>query len=241
MKQPIKTAVILAGGEGSRLRPLTYDIPKPMVNLLGKPILQWIIQWLRNNGILNIVIGLAYKKKTVIDYFGDGSEFGVKIKYSVHSVEGETGEGFRLAIERHVNDDLFLAMNGDEITNFNTEDLVSYHRKWNPIATVTVANPRCPFGTVKTDENGRILCFEEKPVIPSLLVSVGVYLFNHSIMDFLPEKGAIEKVTFPLLAEKKLLRAYHMNGTWLTVNTMKDVKYAESVLREEVREGRWPK
>ena len=92
MKQSIKTAVILAGGEGTRLRPLTNNIPKPMVRVLGKPILQWVIEWLKNNEVRNIVIGVAYQKESVIDYFKDGSKFGVRIKYSVHAIDGETGE-----------------------------------------------------------------------------------------------------------------------------------------------------
>src|SRR3990170_8059704 len=119
MGSKLKTAVVLAGGEGTRLRPLTNDVPKPMIKILGKPILQWVIEWLTNNGISNIVIGVSYKKEAVMNYFKDGSEFNCNIRYSVHSIEGETGEGFRLAIRRHVDDDIFLAMNGDEMTNFN--------------------------------------------------------------------------------------------------------------------------
>lgn len=237
----VRTAVILAGGAGLRLRPLTKDRPKPMVEILGKPILQWVIEWLRNNGVSNIVLGVAYQKESVIDHFGDGSGFGVKIKYSVHSVDGETGEGFRLAIRRHVNDDLFVAVNGDEITNFDLKSFVEHHNKYNPVATIAVANPRCPFGVVDVDENGRVLSFIEKPLVPSFLVSVGVYLFNHRIVDYLPRKGPIEKSTFPLLSKRKLLRAYLINGIWLTVNTMKDLKLAESFLKRRMEERTWSK
>jgi NDP-sugar pyrophosphorylase family protein len=212
-----------------------------MVEILGKPILQWVIEWLRSNGISNIILGVAYQKESVIEYFGDGSGFGVKIKYSVHSVEGETGEGFRLAISRYVNDDLFVAINGDEITNFDLKSLVEHHNRYNPIATIAVANPRCPFGVVDVDENGLVLSFKEKPLIPSLLVSIGVYLFTHRIVDYLPKKGSIEENTFPLLYKRKLLRAYLINGTWLTVNTMKDLKLAESFLKRRMEEGTWPK
>jgi len=238
-RKTLRTAVVLAGGTGLRFRPLTNDRPKPMVELLGKPILEWVVEWLKHNGILNIIVGVAYHKESVMDYFKDGSGFGVRIKYSVHSVEGETGEGFRRAIIRYVNDDLFLAMNGDEITNFNLRDFVDYHKRYNTLATIAVTNPRSPFGLARTDKNGFVLSFEEKPIIPSILVNIGVYLFDHRIISYLPEKGPIEKKTFPLLAKKKLLRAYPINGTWLTINTMKDLKLAESVLKKRMENGAW--
>jgi len=239
MSNVVKTGVVLAGGTGSRLYPLTNDRPKPMIKLLGKPILQWVIEWLRSNGISNIVIGVAYCKESVINHFKDGSEFGVKIRYSVHSVEGETGEGFRLAISRYVTDDPFVAVNGDEITNFNLKDLIDYHVANNPVATVAVANPRSPFGVISVDQDGLVLSFDEKPLLHSLLVSIGVYLFSNRILQYFPQMGPIEKMTFPLLAKEKLLRAYPINGTWLTVNTMKDLELAEKVLKKRLEEGTW--
>ena len=239
MGNTVKTAVVLAGGTGSRLYPLTNNQPKPMVKLLGKPILQWVIEWLKSNHISNIVIGVAYCKESVINYFKDGSKFDVNIQYSVHSVDGETGEGFRLAISRYVKDDLFVAINGDELTNFKLKELIDYHVAQNPVATIAVTHPRSPFGVVETDENGLVLSFEEKPLLRSLLVSIGVYLFSNRIIRYLPEKGAIEKTTFPLLVKEKLLRAFPINGFWLTVNTLKDLKLAEKILKKKVREGTW--
>jgi len=232
MKHKIDTAVVLAGGGGTRLRPLTNNIPKPMIRILGKPILQWVIEWLTSNGIFNIVIGVSYKKEAVMNYFKDGSEFDCRIKYSIHSVEGETGEGFRLAISRYVNDDIFLAMNGDEISNFNITELINYHQKHNPMATIAVTNPRSNFGVIKVDKNGEILSFDEKPILSNILVSIGIYLFNHQIIDYLPVRGPIEKTTFPLLVKLKLIRAFPIKGDWLTVNTMKDLKFVENFLKK---------
>ena len=239
MKQIINTAVILAGGKGTRLRPLTNNIPKPMIRILGKPILQWVIEWLTNNGISNIIIGVAYKKEAVINYFKDGSEFNCKIKYSIHSVEGETGEGFRLAISRYVKDDIFLAMNGDEISNFNITELCNYHKKYNPIATIAATNPRSNYGIIKIDANGQILSFEEKPILSNILVSIGIYIFNRQIIDYIPLRGLIETTTFPFLAKLKSIRAFPINGDWLTVNTMKDLKYVEEFIKKKQMEEKW--
>jgi len=178
----VKTAVILAGGAGLRLRPLTKNKPKVMVKVFGKPLLQWVIEWLKFNEIFNLVLGVAYKKEAIMDYFGDGSKFGVKIKYSVHSVSGETGEGFRLAISRFVDDDCFIAMNGDEITNFELKKMIDYHFKNNLMTTIAVTNPRFPFGIIKVGRDGLVQSFEEKPIISSILVSIGVYIFNRDII-----------------------------------------------------------
>lgn len=237
----VKTAVVLAGGAGLRLRPLTRDQPKVMVRVLDKPILHWVIEWLRHSGIKRVVIGVAYRGETVMNYFGDGSKFGVEISYSVHSVDGETGEGFRLAISRYVRDDVFVAMNGDEITNFDLRDMIDFHCRYGQMATIAVANPRSPFGLIAMGQDGLISAFMEKPVIPSLLVSMGIYVFSRSVENYLPEKGRIEEITFPLLVKNKLLRGYKMKGTWLTVNTMKDLRLAENILKKKVGEEKWLK
>jgi mannose-1-phosphate guanylyltransferase len=237
----IKTAVLLAGGAGSRLYPLTSDRPKPMVKLLDKPIMEWAIEWLKHNGISNIVIGVAYHKEAVMEYFKDGSEFGVDIKYSVHSVEGETGEGFRLAISRYVKDELFVALNADELTNFRLSDMLRAHVSRHPVATIAVCHPKSPFGVINVGKNSYIQSFKEKPIISSLLVSIGIYLFSNQIVNYLPEKGSIEKTAFPALCKETLLRAYPIRGTWITVNTMKDLNNAESILKKRVRNGQWLK
>src|SRR3990170_7847841 len=123
----IDTAAVLAGGQGDRLKPLTNGLPKGMVEICNKPLLQWIIEWLRNNDVREIILGVAHLKEKIIDYFGDGTKFGVNIRYSVHTVEGGTSEGFRLAISRYVDRDVFFAMNGDQITDLNLNDLANFH------------------------------------------------------------------------------------------------------------------
>ena len=91
------------------------------------------------------------------------------------------------------------------------------------------------------DKNGKILSFEEKPILNNILVSIGIYIFNHQIIDYLPSRGLIEKTTFPLLSKLNLIRAFPINGDWLTVNTMKDIKFVENFLKKKQREGKWLK
>ena len=230
--EEVNTAVILAGGAGSRLWPLTKDCPKPMVRLLGKPILHWIVEWLAAAGIRRIVLGVAYKKEAIKDYFGNGEQFGVDVKYSNHSVSGETAEGFRLAIERHVDSEVFLAMNGDELTNLNLRKFIGFHLKHKPLATIALSHPKCPFGIVELGQNNKVVGFNEKPELQSVLVSTGIYVFNRKIVEYLPEKGRIEQTAFPLLASKGLIRGYEMNCHWITVNTVTELMNAEHELKK---------
>lgn len=222
--------MVLAGGQGLRLRPLTDDCPKAMILAAGKPLLEWVLEWLRANGISNIVIGVAYKKEKVMDYFGDGKRFGGTISYSNHTVEGGTSQGFRLAIERHVRDEIFLAMNGDELVDVNVSRLAEFHSANGGIATIAVGPLRSPYGLVEL-KGTDVIRFQEKPVIRSHHVSIGTYMFSRNILDYLPETGDIERTTFPNLVSMQKLKAYIHEGFWAAVNTVKDLEDVENQLR----------
>jgi len=223
----IETAVILVGGSGLRMRPFTEDMPKCMIPLQGKPLIHWIISWLKGFGFKHIVMGVAYRKEVVINYLRENSQ-GLKIDFSEHTVEGETGEGFRLAISRFVKDEDFLAMNGDEITSLNLERLEEIHLKNRPAATISVAPMRSPFGILEI-EGDDIIGFKEKALVENTLVSIGVYIFNRKILDYIPDTGSIERVVFPILAKKRLLKACRLRPEelWLTINSVKDLSVAE--------------
>ena len=200
-----------------------------MIIVSGKPLLEWIICRLRENGILNVVIGVAYKKDKIIDYFMDGKKFGVDIRYSHHSVDGGTGEGFRLAIQRHVDDENFIAMNGDELVDINLPEFVRFHESAGGVATIALGPLRSPYGVVDV-EGDDVTGFREKPIIYTHHVSVGTYVFSHEIVNYLPEKGDIERTCFPELAAARKLKAYIHKGFWATINTMKDLEDAEKQL-----------
>jgi mannose-1-phosphate guanylyltransferase len=227
MQNDVNTAVVLVGGASTRMQPYVSDRPKAMVEVRGKPVIFWVLNWLKSHGIKKVVLGVAYKKDVIIDYLAR-NDFGLEIKFSEHSVEGETGEGFRLAIERHVNDENFVAMNGDELTNLDLTRLIQTHINSGSVATLAISPMRSPFGIVEL-YGDNIIGFKEKPLLTDKFVSAGIYVFNKKIKQYLPEKGTIEKMTFPILAEKNLIRAYKLdaNERWATVNTIKDLKIAE--------------
>jgi len=227
----IDTAIILAGGPATRMKPLTDTVPKGLINVLGKPLLQWIVEWLQDYEIRNIVLGVAHMKEKIIGYFKEGSELGVNIKYSVHTVGGGTGEGFRLAIKRHVNRQNFFALNGDQITNLNLGRLEKFHLKHGQIATMVVTNPGCPFGHVRINKSLDVTEFLEKPRCSAAVCNAGIYVFNKDILRYLPKKGDVEKTMFPTLARTRQLKAYAFKGFFTTINTLKDLIEAENELK----------
>jgi len=226
----VDTAVVLAGGPGIRLRPLTSNMPKAMVQVGGKPLLQWVVEWLRNNNILHIIVGVAYMKEKIIEYFGDGRKFGVKIEYSHHSVEGGTCEGFRLAISTHISENVFFALNGDQITNLRLDELASFHKRYAPIVTIATTTPRCPFGHIHTGDEFEVLGFLEKPMCPVAVCNSGIYVFDRDVLKYIPKKGDMETTTFPALARLGGLKAFPFRGFFVTVNTWKDLEEAEREL-----------
>ncbi|KKS96841.1 MAG: Nucleotidyl transferase [Candidatus Giovannonibacteria bacterium GW2011_GWA1_43_15] len=227
----VDTAVILAGGKGLRLRPETIDKPKAMVRVAGKPIIEWVILWLKKNGIKNIVLSVDYKKETLASHLGDGRGFGVKIIYNHHKGAKDTGDAFRSVFKNINLPETFIAMNGDQITNLSIKKLVAHHEKYRPIATVAVCPMKSPFGIVHLDENHTIRAFHEKPILYDKLMNTGIYIFERGIHHYLPKHGAIEKTTFKKLVREKQLNAYAHRGFFSTVNDHKDLASTEEILK----------
>ncbi|MCX6711569.1 MAG: nucleotidyltransferase family protein [Candidatus Woesearchaeota archaeon] len=227
----IQRALILAGGEALRLRPHTDDVPKAMVVVAGKPIIHWIIDWLKSNNITKIDIGVDYKKEVLMDYLKDGKSLGVEIRYNDHHGAEGTGDALRRAIENlKIEDENFIAMNGDELTDLPIKSLYNYHREHQPIVTIVTSQVQLPFGVVETEPDGKIVTFREKPVLKEH-VNMGVYIFNKEVINHLPEKGNIEHTTFPELAKIGKIRAFRYSGFWRTINDIKDLKITEERLK----------
>lgn len=201
-----------------------------MIRIGSKPLLQWVIEWLVAGGVTNIVIGVAYQKDKIMNYFGDGTMLGARIRYSIHTVEGGTAEGFRKAIGRYVGDQTFLAMNGDELTDLDLARLAEKHVGSGALATVAVTPLRSPFGVVRLDSTDRVSAFEEKGALTDLHVSIGVYVFERDVLNHIPVSGDVERTTFPELAKAGRMRAYRHTGYWMTVNNLKELQEAEEKL-----------
>lgn len=217
-------AVILAGGYGKRLRPFTDDRPKSMVEICGKPLAEWQILWLKNFGINNFVFLLGYAKERVVEYFGSGKKFGVSISYVVEDELLGTGGAIKNAEHVLRNEDMFIVVNGDIVTNLNPLEMANLMKNSNSIvAVVALVYMRSPYGIVKLDGE-YITEFIEKPVI-EYTINAGVYVMKPTIFDYLPQKGDIETTTFPLLASKKLLKGYtYKNVYWKSIDTIKDLE-----------------
>ena len=235
MDSKIKTAVIIAGGAGTRLWPLTENKPKTMVDVCGKPMIYWIVQWLKSYGVNHLVVGVAYKKEVIFDYFKKSDNFGLKVDFSEHTVDGGTAEAFRLAIERHVKDENFIAMNSDEFTNMDLPKFMNKHMTYKPLITMALSPLYVRLSVVESKNKHNITGFTYGKKVPEVLVSCGIYIFNRKILNYIPETGSIEDSVFKqLAAERDEMIAYLMssNEEWVSVNNQKELKETEEKLKE---------
>jgi len=226
----LKSAIILAGGKGTRLEEKTLELPKPLIPVGGKPLLERILEWLRKNGVENVIIGVAYKKEKIKEYFGDGSKFGLNIIYTEHDENGGTEDAFKTAIESSkIGDENFYAMNGDQITDLQLEGLTNFHLQKNSVATIVSIKLKTNYGIIKTDHEGRITEFQEKHEVPGILMNSGIYVFNKKIKNVL-SGGNIEENAFRKLIKNKSISSFYYDGMWFTVNDKKQLKQAEEMI-----------
>jgi mannose-1-phosphate guanylyltransferase len=227
-------ALILAGGQGLRLRPLTDDKPKPLVAVNGKPIAEWQLDWLIKNVELDQATFLCgYKWTRLKEHFGD-SYHGVRIEYSVEETPLGTGGAFRKAIAASkIGDENVVMMNGDIVTDLPLGEMVAKHTsaKSLPTATLLLVPYRSRFGIVHIDREHLVKRFEEKPEFADVWINGGIYVANAKrIFAHLPEKGDIERETFPKLAVSGEVMAYPYRGFWSLIDSIKDVQEVEKEL-----------
>jgi len=226
----LKTAVIIAGGKGERLGEIGNGLPKPLVPVAGKPILERIIIWLKKNGVEKIVIGVAYKKEMIREYFGDGSKWGVKIVYVEHDENGGTEDAFKIDIEKSgIDDENFYAMNGDQITDLHLEGVTNKHIHNNAVATLVTTNLRTNFGLIQVDDKNKITNLKEKGEVGGFLINTGIYIFNKEIKKYL-KGGNIEENAFRKLIEERKVLSFYYDGMWSSFNDKKELKVAEELL-----------
>ena len=182
-------AVILAGGLGTRLRPLTISKPKPMLPVGEKPILEHLIEWTKKGGVKSIVICVSYLRKSIEDYFEDGSKFGVKIEYAISNKPLATAGQLKTA-EKFIDDD-FVCMYGDSIFNFSLRSMIKQHVMKKSFVTMSLNEYKTnlPYGVIETSKNGKVVSWNEKPEIKAN-VNMGCYAMNPNIFDLIPKNKA---------------------------------------------------
>ena len=224
-------AAILAGGFGKRLRPYTSDRPKPLVEVAGKPILVWQIEWLKRHGFDEVVLLVGYLKEKIIEYIGSGARLGVKATYIVEDEPLGTAGALKNAEPVLRNEKFFLVMNGDIITNLNPMKLYERLTGRKEDAVIATVPLKSPYGILEIDSEGKIRSFREKPVLREYWINAGIYAMTPRVFDYLPPKGDIERTAFPRLAsEERLGSVRYEDVFWKSIDTYKDVEEAAKEL-----------
>jgi mannose-1-phosphate guanylyltransferase / phosphomannomutase len=235
-------AVVMAGGEGTRLRPLTSNQPKPMVPIVGKPCMEHILELVRTHGFEDVIVTVAFLPQAIRSYFGDGESLGLTIEYSVEESPLGTAGSVRLASDRL--DDTFLVISGDALCDIDLRRLVDFHREKGAAVTIglkSVDNP-LEFGIVVTDEDGRVERFLEKPSwgqVFSDTINTGIYVLEPEVMRHVPTDRPYDfsKELFPLLLEMgRPIYGHVCEGYWQDVGDLDQYRQANfDALDERVR------
>lgn len=219
-------AIIMAGGEGRRLKAITGDIPKPMVSFMGRPMMEHIILLLKENGFEDICVTLGYKANHISDYFGSGDKLGVKLQYRIENEPLGTAGSVKNCANFYGNDD-FLVISGDVACDFNLKELMALHKEQSACASLALYRSLEPlsYGLVLTDNEDRINCFVEKPTWPRVitnLINTGIYALSPKAMEQVPKNQSFDfgKNLFPLLLEKdQKMMGYEFDGYWCDVGS----------------------
>lgn len=217
----VDKVVVLAGGKGTRMRPFTYEMPKPMIPVQGKPLLQHIVELLRKYDVRDIIFSIGYMGDKIREYFGNGSRFGVNISYVEEKEEMGTAGALSL-MEKKLNG-TFLMFNGDILANIDLHDFIMFHRQNKALATIALTPVKDPsrFGVAHLKGN-KIIEFIEKPKgsLKSRLINAGVYVLEGDVLDYIPKRKAMmETDVFPKLAEEGKLFGYPFDGQWFDTGT----------------------
>ena len=214
-----KKAVILCGGRGTRLRPITQEIPKPLIPVHGKALIEHLIDLFKKYDIKDIILSVGYKKEKVKEHFGNGERLGVKISYIEENEEAPLGTAGPLRKAKHLFTDTFIVTNGDELKDINLEEMYEIHKQNKARATIALTTVPDPsnYGVAQLS-GSKILRFIEKhpkDKAPSNLINSGLYIFEPGIIDLIPEGHAmLEKDVFPIVAHEGKLFGYPFSGQW---------------------------
>jgi NDP-sugar pyrophosphorylase family protein len=225
----MRQAVILAGGQATRLRPYTENRPKAMVEVAGAPIIEHQLRWLAESGVTHVVASVGYRAEVIQDHLGDGARFGLDVAYAVEEEPLGRGGGLKLAARRlpHAGEGWF-GLNGDILARFSLAELTAQHRRLGSLATIALAPYRSSWGVAEL-EGELITGFVQSPKLP-YWINAGIYAMEPEVVDLLPDRGDQEDSTFPDLAASRKLGAFKIEGYWRGIDTAKDVKEASAEL-----------
>ncbi|MGH2506183.1 MAG: sugar phosphate nucleotidyltransferase [Ktedonobacteraceae bacterium] len=235
-------AVVMAGGEGSRLRPLTIRRPKPMVPIAGKPVMEHILNLLKRHGITEVVVTVQYLASNIEDYFGNGSQLGMRITYSREDVPLGTAGSVKNA-EEHLTEP-FIVISGDALTDYNLSEIIDYHNSKKSLATLTLAHVHNPleYGVIITNEDGHISQFLEKPSwgeVFSDTINTGIYVLDPHIFSYFEKDKPFDfsQELFPYMLKKgDPIYGYVSSGYWCDVGNLSEYMRANAdVLNQQVK------
>ena len=219
-------AVVLVGGEGTRLRPLTFTTPKQMLPIVEQPMIERVLGHLAAYGVDDAVLSLGYRPDAFINAYPDGVIAGVRTTYAVEPAPLDTAGAIRFAAAQAGIDEQFVAVNGDVLTDCDLGALVAFHRGRGAEATIYLTPVEDPsvFGVVPTDDEGRVEAFIEKPPrdeAPTNLINGGIYVLERSVLDRVAPEGrvSIERETFPAMVTERSLYALALEAYWIDTGT----------------------
>jgi len=220
-------AVILAGGLGTRLQPYTTFLPKPMLPLGEKPILEHLVDWSKKNGIKSVVLCVSYLRKTIEDYFEDGKRFGVSIEYAVSNKPLATAGQLKTAEE--FIDGTFVCMYGDSIFDFNLRSMINQHQQKKSFVTMSLYEYKTnlPYGVIETTKTGKVIAWNEKPEIKAN-INMGCYVMEPGVMDLIPKNipYGMDDVIKKAMAKKKLIGSIVSKKGFLDIGNKASYKKA---------------
>jgi mannose-1-phosphate guanylyltransferase len=220
-------AVILAGGLGTRLQPYTTFLPKPMLPLGEKPILEHLVDWTRKNGIKSVVLCVSYLRKTIEDYFEDGKKFGVNIEYAISNKPLATAGQLKTA-EKFI-DDTFVCLYGDSIFDFSLRNMIKQHKKKKAFITMSLNEYKTnlQYGVIETSKNGKVTSWNEKPEIKAN-INMGCYIMEPKVLNFIPKNKpyGMDDVIKKSMDKKKLVSSFLTKKGFIDIGNKTSYKKA---------------
>jgi len=219
-------AIILAGGRGERLRPITDKIPKPLILINSIPLIERTIKYLKKYGINEIIISSGYKSNKIESFLKKKKNFGCQIIFSIEKTPLGTGGAIKKAL-KHVGEESFLVLNGDIVTNINLRKIL---KKPNTIAANEL---KTKFGTMHI-KNNKILKFNEKKDVVGIWMNPGIYHLSKNIDKMIPKKGSLEGIVFPKMAKNKTLDVVKFKNTlWFSIDSHKDIEECSKEIKSK--------